>query len=319
MTNDNILGVNRLTFNDYGASEGIVWNPTGQDISVYYTGQGGENSFRFNSNSTYPFAFHGADFGVGTSAPMGKMHVAGVDARSNAVTISGSVPGLYFHDSETASGALRYSSFMMEADGSKFHIGSRPRTTAATIGSGSRNFTINSDGRVGIMNSSPNQALDVRGRVQVGRSAAGDNSRYGIEVFRNGSLSSPGSYRNNGPAIDVRDYATSGPSSYQYRGIVHSELPRVATGDTGAGNAALFTAFNDSGASVRIDGKANLQVGFWGQAIAGNTNLVVQNRVGIGTSTPQSVLDVNTGNGSIRLSGGGADAGQIEWRSTDPR
>ncbi|MCA9548266.1 MAG: hypothetical protein KC613_27875, partial [Myxococcales bacterium] len=106
---------------------------------------------------------HDGDVGVGTAAPLGKLHVAGADSRRNPLVISSSSPGLYLHDTESLNGALRYASFAIEADGSKLFMGSRAAAQAATMGVGSRQFTLTEAGNVGVGETTPTQKLVVRG------------------------------------------------------------------------------------------------------------------------------------------------------------
>ncbi len=109
---------------------------------------------------------HDGDTGIGTNAPLGRLHVNGADSRSNPVVIGSVSPGLYFYDTETQNNALRYDSFGVEVDGSKFYIGSRARADAATPGGTTRNFTIQSDGKVGIGTRSPTATLHVNGDIK---------------------------------------------------------------------------------------------------------------------------------------------------------
>lgn len=106
---------------------------------------------------------HDGDVGIGTSDPKGRLHVNGADSRRNPLVVSSVSPGIYFHDTETQNGALRYDSFAMEVDGSRFHIGARAKADAATAGSGQRQLTLQSNGNLGIGDTSPRERLTVRG------------------------------------------------------------------------------------------------------------------------------------------------------------
>lgn len=108
---------------------------------------------------------HNGEVGVGVADPLGKFHVANVDARSKPSIISGSVPGLYLFDTEKSNGEIRYASFMIEADGSKLYIGSRSSANAGTPGSGSRSVTITENGFMGLNTRSPSERLHVKGNA----------------------------------------------------------------------------------------------------------------------------------------------------------
>ena len=93
-------------------------------------------------------ATHDAKMGIGTGDPRGRLHEAGVDARSQPLVVDGIVPGIYLNDTEgaTATGA-RYDSFTIEADGNTLYIGSKDKANSRTPGSGTRNFLIRNDGQ----------------------------------------------------------------------------------------------------------------------------------------------------------------------------
>jgi hypothetical protein len=76
LTNDDLVGVNKLTINDDGQGEGIDWL-NGRNISVYTAGQGGFNAFRFGTTSTFPYVFEGGNVGIGNNSPTEKLVVDG--------------------------------------------------------------------------------------------------------------------------------------------------------------------------------------------------------------------------------------------------
>lgn len=110
---------------------------------------------------------HDGYVGLGTDRPLGRLHVDGADSRRNPLVVSSVSPGIYFFDTETLGGQLRYDSFAVEVDGSRFYIGSRSREDAPTPGSGSRAFTLSSDGNVGLGERSPQERLVVRGNAVI--------------------------------------------------------------------------------------------------------------------------------------------------------
>ena len=106
---------------------------------------------------------HNARLGIGTETPRGILHATNVDARTRPLVVDGTVPGIYLNDTEgrTETGA-RYDSFTIEADGSRLYIGSKDKGNSLTPGSGSRNFQIQSDGKVNVKHSNAKGiALDV--------------------------------------------------------------------------------------------------------------------------------------------------------------
>ena len=111
---------------------------------------------------------HSGDVGFGTTSPLGKVEVSGVDVRSKPFTVSGSVPGIYLHDTERdGNGAIRYASFVIEADGSRMYLGSRAKGVSSSAGSGSRAVTLHENGKFGLGTSSPKEKLDVRGNAYI--------------------------------------------------------------------------------------------------------------------------------------------------------
>lgn len=135
--------------------------------------------------------------------------------------------------------------------------------------------------------------LRASGNVGVGQLADGNNADYSVSVERHGTGAVPGTYTAGTPALSVIDLSGDGPTTPDPIGVVTIGAGRIADGDANAHNANILYVGNDNGAGLKVDGRRNVFVGY--QAITNNTlnrSLMVQDRVGIGTSTPQNRLDV---------------------------
>ncbi len=220
------------------------------------------------------------DVGIGTNSPAANLHVSG----STGVLIEGTVPSISLLDVNDGPNTFKFAvdeRLTLSLNGSE-----KLRVSTATDGC---------DGCVGIGTNNPTSLLDVDGNVEFGgtRFVVKSSGRVGIDsanpdakfVVDGLNFSSPGSnpdivkLRGVTPAIGFKD--DNDPANWLI-GVDENLAFSTATDDFSARTPRV--TFASSG------------------------------RVGIGTSSPSTALDVE---GQIRIRGGNAAAGRVLTSSAD--
>jgi hypothetical protein len=221
---------------------------------------------------------HDGDVGVGTAAPLGRLHVNGANSNTNPVVIQSNSPGLYFFDSETLNGSVRHDSFAVEVDDDKFFIGSKAKANSTTPGVGSRSFTVQSNGNVGIGTRSPAQKLEVAGNLRMDFKSA---ARPVIELFQNNVHRWDIGANSNG-ALHFMQSAS---------GWANSELVLAANGNVGVGTIAPAQKLDVAG-NTYVSGRVGIgHAGNWHQNLSVKRGLALQGDGNDSTSYLQMFLD----------------------------
>ncbi len=330
-----------------GANQSRIFIQANGDSS-YIDSYGGDayKPLRISGN---PVVLDSGRVGVHTRSPSTRFHVDGVDARSDPLLVSGSVPGIFLWDTESANGAIRYDSFAIEADGSRMYIGARSRGANPAIGSGNRAMVISNNGQLGL-GTAPSERLHVNGHIRVD---GGHQILMHTEAgHRRGYIrASEGSPHldiatSGGEHIAFRDGGPDGQINMFIRGDgnvgIGSADPASklsANGDIRImnGNALILetgTTNNQRGYIAASEGSPHLDIAtsggediaFRDGGLAGQVNMMIKGdgKVGIGTTSPTSLLTVN---GELRVLGGnqmvleterGAQRGFIRASEGDP-
>jgi hypothetical protein len=134
--------------------------------------------------------------------------------------------------------------------------------------------------------------VDSNGSHFIGRQAVGDGTAYTVQVLRNGTAASPGTYLSTGGFV-FQDFAGNGPAVRDDVGLVNFDFPRIEDTDTNAHNATIFACRNDAGWALRVDGRRNVFVGLYQSTNSLlNESLFVGKRVGIGVAGASASLFV---------------------------
>jgi hypothetical protein len=286
------------------------------DFSVG-VGPGTDGSFLWNdSNKPILFGTNSTErmrltadgkVGIGTSAPLAPLHVinhariAGGSALLEFVSVDDSRSRYYCGSNHFSVGIHTWVSFLWNHSNTPMHFGTN----------GLERLRITADGNIGIGTSAPTQSLDVRGNMAIGGSSS---SNY--IVFRGTAGDADGDY--NHTYIGERIYRTPEESELLiFKGNDTTDRVRLF-----AGEIRFDTSTQPYGGTFEDVGTAN-----W----AANRMTILNNgNIGIGTSAPNTTLDVrgivragyiscvndgSTTNGYVTLSPGGATShtGFIEF------
>ena len=231
--------------------------------------------------------------GIGTDSPQGNLHVEG------AAGVSG---GGIIYVTDADNGSTASDALQISKSGDTAFIYNRETSGNLQIGAGgnANHMIVRTDGKVGIGTTSPAVALDIAGssttqmRVQMSGQAdtrvLSDTGTGIVGTYSNHPLN----IKTNGSTVATID--TSGnvgigaaPSTHTLE-VWRSGGDHLLLGRAGVGTYELGVStdnaltFEDGGSErMRIDSSGN---------------------VGIGTSTPQSKLDVNLGNNETASIGG---------------
>jgi hypothetical protein len=205
---------------------------TGQPMTVYAAG-GGDLSLGANNTEAIHIAQSTNYVGIGTNAPLAKLHVSGgrtylisnSDPYSMVVSYNSATTGMYIGG--TSGGHLQFSNW-----------------------SGTALMTLTSSGALGIGSSSPNMALDVSGSVHIAPSMA-------LGVFTN-ALSVQANTTDNGIRY-TQDNVGAIWMGHSGVGIIGTDL-KALTFKTGINNTT--GAVGSSGTErMRIDTSGNVGIG----------------------------------------------------------
>ena len=286
------------------------------------------NAVRINTGGTERMIVNGSgNVGIGTNAPTARLDVNGegnilsgltIGSSSNSSVVTGSISSkLAIYHATDARIFLRHGTsdgLLIGNNSSNSFIGHRPASgefslnceqnvpmkfkTHTSSGASAR-MTILGDGKVGIGTESPSVALDVRGEVSLTQNLNMNNTRV---------------YNMNGPAL-ATDAATKGYVDGKFVNTsISGTLDVTGTSQFRAKTIQQVSVWQESS-----DGKQRLFYSpngdtyfgtgnsyIW-RSSANNSNdtdimsLLTNGRLGIGTSSPNTALDVN---GRIRAIGG---------------
>ena len=315
--------VNAEYFNlrDDGLGEGIRWNTGAQSISVASAAQGGYEGFVFDSDGGHDFIFTDGKVGINTTTPGNLLDVYGSDgatfttkARLSGTPIVGGGSALFFKTSGNTAldrYGVKLGAIRSDADNgaAEFVI----QLEKSGLASMEEVFRIDDDGNVGIGTSSPKQKLDVNGFLAVG------NTTDGVMIWRNGvigdiagintELNSYNDLRIRASLTDQLYLKTDGNVGI---GTSSPDYLLEVVKDVGGAWAGSFTGSDTEETSVflgrdeygiAVDSTENSGSRYLMKLMAGAGSgsgkgtvpvfyATMDQKVGIGTSTPQNTLNV---------------------------
>lgn len=170
-------------------------------------------------------------------------------------------------------------------------LGSSDANALSLLTNNSARVTVNSSGMVGIGTTSPSSALDVVGSVTVAE--PGTNSviiGYGNSASTNGAIAigsgNSVGFNTNSTAMGHSNDSSLGGSSFG-RGNTTSGSTAIAFGDGNSVSGAAAAAF---GIGVSNTTANSLMIG---PSDAAKVTILSSGKVGIGTTTPSEMLEVN--------------------------
>jgi hypothetical protein len=246
---------------------------------------------------------YGGRVGIGTTAPIGKLHVQGVGSDEVSIYGSSSVPMLHFRNTGNAR------DWVFRHDGTNFHL-------QQEVAEGTELMTWNINGNVGIGTTAPAARLDVtRGdgsdpSLRAHHSGTGANNAAAIQALVDGS----GFGGNSAVAVNARASATTG-----------STMGTLARSDSSDGIGAFGFASATTGSAIGVLGRSNAAAGSGVWAVAGAASgtgaalraevtstdgyaghfsggrSYFQGPVGLGTESPNARLHVAASGPSVPL------------------
>ena len=295
-TNFSLLRINNTGGNFYVGRNNSVGTGLITTGGIAYSGV-------LNARGTYPLQFavndiavmtilSGGNVGIGNTVPDQKLTVAG-DILASTSYFTGGIyasSSVYFDNTASVSGGLYVDAFTSISD--DFSVASSDYVSGDDYGPTIYVDTVND--YVGIGTVSPANLLTVSGAstslnfLEIGAASISDNLYVDGIIYGNGSgisgvAANPGGsdgqiqYNNNG--------VMAGSAQFYYDDITN----RVGIGED---SSLTYT--------LSVDGTASISDDFY----VGNTALFVDSsaaRVGIGTLTPSSLLEVSGASGSINF------------------
>lgn len=265
-----VAGDIRSTSGNYYAANGGVYG--WGSLATYVGGSSATNIITFQTNSSERMRIDSSgNVGIGTSSPQVRVHISTVDQSTNRVRLQ-----------NTGTGGGNFDIIGGLAGVSNAGLSFYDVTNAAT------RMYIDSSGNVGIGTSSPAVKLDVNGGINLGATliSGGGVSTGDVAIELGGNRSGSGNcyidlHSTNGTDFESRIIRYPGANGGM--DITNSGTGALNLSVLGAGNIVFNNAGNER---MRIDSSGN---------------------VGIGTSSPGSVLQLNKASGSVdlRLSVGG--------------
>ena len=292
-SNNSILKLNATTANGYGAQVEYSSKTNGGTTNTWVVGTGvtgGTNSFEFwNGSSTVMFISSSGNIGIGTTSP---------DNTYQGLTIVGSNPSLRLKG--TQANAWTWIEFVSSSGANNFSMGVNHTTSyfgiKAGAGMDSTNFTIISNGNVGIGTTNPNASIHIASTdalvIPVGTTAQRPSSPT-IGSFR---------YNSN---LSLTEYY-DGSNWYQHKS------DGIATGSNYAAEYLVVAGGGGGGAgygngnAVGGGGGGGMLTGSSLPLISGNTYYVIVGAAGAGGAGGTGASSANQG-----FSGGYSSIGSI--------